>query len=306
MQISTSYRFDRATEYVVRAQETLAKGQAQLATGKRLVLPSDDPVRALSIERLGSALARQESFTRDLETIQHRFEVEETAVLESLDALTGFKDLVIQASNESYATLDRASIGVSLRNLRGQLLDLANARDRAGLYVFGGTRVNTPPFVERDGAIGYEGDQTGVFVTTGDQRLQQYNRSGTDVFARVVRDTEDGPRGVTFFDVLDEAIAAAESGDRDGMQRGLREIDALYAQATLTLADIGGSQKNVEVQLSVVDEMVLRLKSLRSEAEDLDYAEAVSRMSKQALALEAAMSSLARISELNLFNYLGR
>jgi flagellar hook-associated protein 3 FlgL len=166
--------------------------------------------------------------------------------------------------------------------------------------------VNTPPFVERDGAIGYEGDQTGVFVTTGDQRLQQYNRSGTDVFARVVRDTEDGPRGVTFFDVLDEAIAAAESGDRDGMQRGLREIDALYAQATLTLADIGGSQKNVEVQLSVVDEMVLRLKSLRSEAEDLDYAEAVSRMSKQALALEAAMSSLARISELNLFNYLGR
>jgi len=306
MQISTSYRFDRATEYVVRAQEALAKGQAQLATGKQLVLPSDDPIRALSIERLGSALARQESFTRDLETIQHRFEVEETAVLGSLDALTGFKDLVIQASNESYATLDRASIGVSLRNLRDQLLDLANARDRAGLYVFGGTRVKTPPFVERDGAIRYEGDQTGVFVTTGDQRLQQYNRSGTDVFARVVRETDDGLRGVTFFDVLDDAIAAAESGDRDGMQRGLREIDALYAQATLTLADIGGSQKNVEVQLSVVEEMVLRLKSLRSEAEDLDYAEAVSQLSKQALALEAAMSSLARISELNLFNYLGR
>lgn len=306
MQISTSYRFDRATEHVVRAQESLAKGQAQLATGKQLLLPSDDPIRALSIERLGSALARQESFTHDLETIQHRFEVEETAVLESLNALTDFKDLIIQASNESYATLDRASIGVSLRNLREQLLELSNARDRAGLYVFGGTRVNAPPFADRDGTVVYEGDQTGVFVTTGDQRLQQYNRSGTDVFARVVRDTEDGPRGVTFFDVLDEAIAAAESGDRDGMQRGLREIDALYAQATLTLADIGGSQKNVEVQLSVVDEMVLRLKSLRSEAEDLDYAEAVSRMSKQALALEAAMSSLARISELNLFNYLGR
>jgi flagellar hook-associated protein 3 FlgL len=306
MQISTSYRFDRATEYVVRAQEALARGQAQLATGKQLLSPSDDPVRALTIERLGSALARQESFTRDLETIQHRFEVEETSVVGSLDALTGFKDLLIQASNESYATLDRASIGVSLRNFRGQLLELSNARDREGLYVFGGTRVSAPPFAERDGTVVYEGDQTGVFVTTGDQRLQQYNRSGTDVFARVVRDTVEGQRGVTFFDVLDDAIAASESGDRAGMQRGLREIDALYAQATLTLADIGGSQDNVEVQQSVVDEMVLRLKSLRSEAGDLDYAEAVSDMSKQALALEAAMSSLARISELNLFSYLGR
>lgn len=306
MQISTSYRFDRATEYVVRAQETLAKGQAQLATGKRLVLPSDDPVRALSIERLGSALARQESFTRDLETIQHRFEVEETAVRGAMDTLTGFKDLMIQASNESYANLDSRTMGVALRNLRDQLLEHANARDRAGLYVFGGTRVNAPPYASRDGTIRYEGDQTGVFVTTGDQRLQQYNRSGTDVFARVVRETAEGPRGVAFFDVLDDAIAAAESGDRDTLQRSLREVDALYAQATLTLADIGGSQNNVEVQLSVVEEMVVRLKALRSDAEDVDYAEAVSQMSKQALALEAAMSSLARISDLNLFSYLGR
>ena len=304
--ISTSFRFDRAIDNVSRAQQALSKSQTQLATGKQLVLPSDEPVQSQLIERLGSALARQESFIKDLQTIQHRFEVEETAIRSSMAALTSFKDQVIQGGNESYANLDRQALGVALRSLRDQLVDLANARDRAGQYVFGGSRVGAPPFVERDGAIVYEGDQTGVFVTTGDQRLQQYNRSGTDAFARVVRETGEGPRGVEFFDVLNDSIAAVESGDREGLQRGLREVDELYAQATLTLADIGGSQNNVDVQLSVTDEMVLRLKSMRSEAEDVDYPQVVSQMSKQMLALEAAMSSLARISELNLFSFLGR
>ncbi len=306
MQISTSYRFDRAIENVTRAQQALAKSQTQLGTGKQLVLPSDEPVQAQLIERLGSALARQESFAKDLQTVQHRFEVEETAVRASMTTLTSFKDQVIQGGNESYANLDRKALGVALRNLRDQLVDLGNARDRAGQYVFGGSRVGAAPFVERDGAIVYEGDQTGVFVTTGDQRLQQYNRSGADVFARVVRQTADGARGVEFFDVLDDAIVAVESGDRAGLERSLREVDELYAHATLTLADIGGSQSNVEVQLSVTDDMALRLKAMRSEAEDVDYAQTVSEMSKQMLALEAAMSSLARISELNLFSYLGR
>jgi flagellar hook-associated protein 3 FlgL len=307
MQISTSYRFDRAIENVTRAQQALAKSQTQLGTGKQLVFPSDEPVKAQLIERLGSALSRQESVSNDLQTIQHRFEVEETAVRASMTALTSFKDQVIQGGNDTNASLDRKALGVSLRNLREQLVELANARDRAGQYVFGGSRVGEPPFVEREGVIVYEGDQTSVFVTTGgDQRLQQYNRSGADVFARIVRQTADGPRGVEFFDVLDDAIAAVESGDRPSLDRGLREVDELYAHATLTLADIGASQTNVEVQLSVTDDMALRLKAMRSEAEDVDYAQAVSEMSKQMLALEAAMSSLARISELNLFSYLGR
>jgi flagellar hook-associated protein 3 FlgL len=60
------------------------------------------------------------------------------------------------------------------------------------------------------------------------------------------------------------------------------------------------------MQLDVVDETLLRLKTLQSEQEDLDYAVAVAELSKQSVALEAAMSSFAKIAALNLFDYLGR
>jgi len=48
----------------------------------------------------------------------------------------------------------------------------------------------------------------------------------------------------------------------------------------------------------------LQLKKTKSDIEDLDYTEAITRMNKDQLALEAAQSSFAKISKLSLFNYI--
>ena len=67
---------------------------------------------------------------------------------------------------------------------------------------------------------------------------------------------------------------------------------------------MGTDMKTVEQQTNVVDDTVLSLKTTLSNIEDLDYATAITEMNKQMLALEAAQSSFAKISQLNLFNYL--
>jgi flagellar hook-associated protein 3 FlgL len=48
----------------------------------------------------------------------------------------------------------------------------------------------------------------------------------------------------------------------------------------------------------------MRYKELLSNAEDLDYATAVTELSAELLSLEAAQSSFAKISQLSLFNYI--
>jgi flagellar hook-associated protein 3 FlgL len=60
----------------------------------------------------------------------------------------------------------------------------------------------------------------------------------------------------------------------------------------------------VDSQTSVLDEITLRLKSTRSDVEDLDYTEAITKMNKDQLALESAQSSFAKISKLTLFSYI--
>ena len=54
----------------------------------------------------------------------------------------------------------------------------------------------------------------------------------------------------------------------------------------------------------VMDETRIRFESLISDAEDLDYSTAVTKLSAEMLALEAAQSSFAKISQLSLFDYL--
>ena len=60
----------------------------------------------------------------------------------------------------------------------------------------------------------------------------------------------------------------------------------------------------VDFQTSLLDQVKLRLETTRSDVQDLDYTEAITRMNKDQLALEAAQSSFAKISQMNLFKFL--
>jgi flagellar hook-associated protein 3 FlgL len=72
----------------------------------------------------------------------------------------------------------------------------------------------------------------------------------------------------------------------------------------MATADVGARMNQVDMQMDLIDENVLRLKTTLSEVQDLDYTEAVTRMNKQMMALQASMSSFSKISQLNLFDYI--
>lgn len=88
------------------------------------------------------------------------------------------------------------------------------------------------------------------------------------------------------------------------MQRGIAEMDTLQQGVSNAIAQIGTDMNVVDMQNNVLDEVTLRLKITKSDAEDLDYTSAITKMNKDQLALEAAQSSFAKISQLSLFKYM--
>ena len=60
MKISTSQLFDASIAQMNRQQSNVAEMQAKLASGKNLVKPSDDAGKAALIQRLTSAMQRQD------------------------------------------------------------------------------------------------------------------------------------------------------------------------------------------------------------------------------------------------------
>jgi len=142
-------------------------------------------------------------------------------------------------------------------------------------------------------------------VNVGDNRRMNLNLPGSDIFTRVVRDDGKGGKvGVDFFQALDDLTQAVKTADRTKIQRGIGEIDTLQIGVSEGLGQIGADLSVVDMQTTVLDQVVLRLQTTRSDIEDLDYTEAITRMNKDQLALEAAQSSFSKISQMSLFKFL--
>lgn len=306
MKISTTLYFDRSTNMLGNLQANLTKTQEQLSTGLQIVKPSDEPDKAALVTRLESEIARQVSYQENLKSVNIRLTAEETALKNTSDVLYRIKELSVQAANDTLGTQDRQSVALEMATLRDQILSLANSQDANGNYLFSGSKATQPAFsVDATGRVMYQGDHARMKVNVGDSRRMNLNMPGSDAYVRVVRDDGKGNRvGVDFFQALDDMITAVKSSDRSAIQRGVSEIDMLQTGVSEGLAQVGADLTVVDLQNNVLDQMVLRLKTTRSDVEDLDYTEAITRMNKDQLALEAAQSSFAKISQLSLFKYL--
>jgi len=125
------------------------------------------------------------------------------------------------------------------------------------------------------------------------------------VFSSVSRSNDAGDQeSIGFFKVINDFTDALEAGGDDLLSQGLAEISNLTDDMALSLSDIGSRLNTVESQRDILIDSKLRYQELLSSAEDLDYATAVTKLSAQMLSLEAAQASFAKISQLNLFNYL--
>jgi flagellar hook-associated protein 3 FlgL len=306
MKISTAFLFDRATSQMSTVQNRLAKSQAQMAQGKQVITPSDAPDQASTIARMKGILEKQNSYLDALNTARNRYQSEETALSNVNEALIRMREITIQAANDTMGPADRQALAIEMAGLRDQVMSLANTQDENGLYIFAGSRVKEPAFaVASNGEFVYQGDQSTMNILVGDQRTVQLNRSGADAFQRVVRqDVEGNNYGVGFFQAMDDMVSAVKNSDREAMNRGVGEMDNLQIGIGLALAQIGTDMNVLDAQQTVLEETNLRLQTTLSDVEDLDYAEAITKMNKEMLALEAAQSSFAKISQLNLFNYI--
>ena len=306
MKISTSQLYDSAITQMNRQQSNVAEMQAKLASGKSLVKPSDDAEKATLIQRLNSAMQRQDVYELSLNRADSRLRLEETALSSAQSMLQRIRELAIQGSNGGLSGTDRTIIANEVSNLRDALFSLANTEDESGNFIFAGTAVNVPAFSkDADGLIAYGGDQNQTSVDISEYRQVEINRTGDTVFSSVSRINDVGDNEViSFFKVINDFSDALESGGAEELSRGLSEVSILTDDMAFSLADVGSRMNTVDSQRDILADTKLRYQELLSNAEDLDYATAVTKLSAQMLSLEAAQASFAKISQLNLFNYL--
>jgi flagellin-like hook-associated protein FlgL len=110
--------------------------------------------------------------------------------------------------------------------------------------------------------------------------------------------------GVGFFASLDDFITGLQHDDLPNIQRALGEVSSLHDGLALSIGKVGSEIQSVDTQMEINSDTRLRLQSMLSTEEDLDYAEAITRFNQEMTRLEATQTSFAKVSQLSLFDFL--
>ena len=165
MRIATYNAQDVGLETLNARQADLQSLQNQIATGKRVAKPSDDPAAAARAERALAAHSRALNSQKAVDASRAAMTQAEGALGDSSALLQRARELVVSAGNPSYSDRDRASVAAELEQIRSQLLMLANQTDGTGAYLFGGQGASQPPFVDAPGGVQF-------LAQTGERRTE--------------------------------------------------------------------------------------------------------------------------------------
>ncbi len=326
LRIATSQYYDRNIFQMQRNQSDLLKTQQQVASGRKIVLPSDDPVRAARSLELQQSQSVNRQFLENIGYAQDVLRLTDSRLTQMSHTLQYMRDKFVQAGSSALAPSDRAALAQDLRSQLQNLVALANSQDGQGNYLFGGFRNDRAPiaFGDHDNnaltpdRYYYRGDENIKQMRVGMERLIDANVPGSapsapgGLFNADQSTYVPGPPTTyplaEFFNQLSDAIDAVDPAvppnNLQGGALGVQAVDAFLARVQEYTAKVGS-------QLAELDALTMMGRALdtdyaqaRSRIEDLDYHEALARLSQQQMVLQAAQQSFVKVSNLSLFNYL--
>lgn len=172
------------TAHMMQRQIDIAKSQEEVASGKRVNRPSDDPAVAGQLLGMQEATNTLEQYNRNAIAAESRLSMQETAIASAADTLMRLRELALTANSGAVDSATRTAIGAELEQRTDELYDIANSRDANGDYLFSGSKSTSKPFFEQV-PVQYNGSDDNNRIPIGLGREIQLGDSGADVFQRI-------------------------------------------------------------------------------------------------------------------------
>jgi flagellar hook-associated protein 3 FlgL len=299
MRISTQTLFDSGSARIGDLQLSLNKTQQQLATGRRVLTPSDDPIAAARALEVTQSQALNTQYGTNRGYAKDSLVAVDSTLSSVTELLQNIKTTAISAGNGNLGDSERASIATGLQSSLNQLMGLANTRDGQGNYLFSGFQTTTPPFVQTASGVQYQGDQGQRLMQVDATRQMAVSSQGQAVF-------QGG--GQDMFKTLSDLITQLNTPGTTGLSAALTTADN---NLTLALNNVSSVRASVGSRLQELDALDsagsdkgLQYSQTLSNLQDLDYTQALTDLSKQQMTLEAAQKSFVQTSGLSLFKLL--
>lgn len=186
MRVSTNQMFDTVVSTLQRQSSSLLHTQQQVATGRRMVTPSDDPVAAARALEVSQSAQINSQYGANQANARETLGMVESRLGAVGDVLQYVRTRAVEAGNAILSDTDRRAIATDLRAQFDELMALANSQDGSGQYLFAGYQSANKPFAGGpDGTVSYSGDDGRRALQVSSSRQLPVSDSGSDLFMRI-------------------------------------------------------------------------------------------------------------------------
>lgn len=284
-----------------------AHWQQQIASGKKLVKPSDAPSDFVQMIDYKSRSLR---FDTHLTAIANSTTTLNDSVNQLQDAQNVLTKAQLLATDGANAPTDDQAyeaIATEVDALLDQMFGLANSKS-GGRYLYGGAATTTPPFqiTARDSAgnptaISYSGSDdpsrgiigAGQNVDTNYAGNRIFQQPGADVFQSLMS-LRDNLRDTS----MDQPTKSSAINQR------LQEITTARAQLLTTMGQQSSSLENLDALKTRVEDAQVNVAGRVGELEGTDFAQAAVKFQEQMNSLQATLAVTAKIFDSSMLSFM--
>lgn len=282
--------------YTAQNQEQIAL--QQLASGKLINMPSDNPSGAAEIVQNQAQQGETDQFLQNTSAVEGLLQTADSTLSSVVNAVNQAISLGTQGANGTNSQANMQAIAQQVVGIRNQILGLANSSYQ-GNYIFAGTATNAAPFTldssSPDG-VDYNGN-TGVnTVQIAEGDSVQVNLPGSQVFQAA---------GGDVFGALQQLITALQSGDTAGAGAATTQLGTALNSLSQQRVFYGNVVDQLNSNQNYLQQEQVNLQTNANTIDGVNLAQAATNLSQAQTTQSAALAALAKVIPQNLLQYLG-
>jgi flagellar hook-associated protein 3 FlgL len=277
------------------AAEQFVTAQQQVASGRRVQKPSDDPTSMQRAIQDQAEIGTLDAYSRASDSATSRLSVIDNVLSSMIETLTEATVTATGARGSDVPQPARNAAGAKLASLRDGLVSDLNT-DYRGTRLFAGSMAQSVPYAKIAGAWVYQGDATPVSAEVGRNRAVTLSYDGQAI-AR-------GGDATDLFSELDTLIGAVQAGDDAAIGTGIAALTRAFDRTVRAQSQVGTDERST---LDGQDQLVsLRLAGVSrlSKDQDANLAEAITKMGQSQIAYQAALTAVGKANQSSLLDYL--
>ena len=186
MRVSSLQAYTAGLSAILESQSTVNRTQQQVATGRRVLTPADDPIASTKILQLQQDIAKGEQYQRNMIAAENRLQLEEKTLGKINDIMTRLQELTVSAGTGTLTITDRQAMASEVNQIKQSMANLFNSKDSSGEHIFGGFKGREQPFqLNKGGRYEYQGDDGQRFLAISDSATIATGDSGKALFVDV-------------------------------------------------------------------------------------------------------------------------